>query len=278
MEGVIAFITFFFLGILMFLGWAEKHPIINNENINFNSNHKYFPKNRLELVYLLRDESILLHEINTSKITDMSFLFYNAKSEDAASKILSGMEMTDFNMRNNAGARKNFAGIETWDTSNVEDMTGMFAMQATFNQDISGWDTSRVKSMVCMFFCARSFNAPIGAWNVGNVVNMCAMFSWAMSFNQDISQWNAVSVRDMRNMFAHCYGFRKLKSVLQSGLMREYGSGIKRTGMFSCVLGAEEFFRGAIIEHFYASRQYRNLTEYDFLGLVEDCVQDLTAI
>ena len=60
--------------------------------------------------------------------------------------------------------------------------------------------------------------------------------------------------------------------------MRKYGSGIKRTGMFWCVLGAEEFFREAIIEHFCASKQYQNLTEYDFLGLVENYVQDLTTI
>lgn len=277
MEGVIAFITFFFLGILMFLGWAEKHPIINNENINFNSNHKYFPKNRLELVYLLRDESILLHEINTSKITDMSFLFYNAKSEDAASKILSGMEMTDFNMRNNAGARKNFAGIETWDTSNVEDMTGMFAMQTTFNRDISRWDTSKVRSMAGMFFYARSFNAPIGSWNVSNVLNMMAMFLFAVSFNQDISQWNAENVRDMGNMFAYALAFDKFQGVLQSGLMGKYGSGIKRTGMFSGVRGADVFLREVIAEYLSVSRQYQNLTQDDIQGL-ERYVQDLTAI
>lgn len=276
MEVVGVLITLFIVAFVIAV-LPNESSATNNNNTNFNRNHKYFPENRIELVCLLRNESILLNEINTSKVIDMSFLFCNVEGESLNIFQEFG-DRASFNLQNNAGTRKNFAGIETWDTSNVEDMTGMFAMQATFNQDISGWDTSRVKSMVCMFFCARSFNAPIGAWNVGNVVNMCAMFSWAMSFNQDISQWNAVSVRDMRNMFAHCYGFRKLKSVLQSGLMREYGSGIKRTGMFSCVLGAEEFFRGAIIEHFYASRQYRNLTEYDFLGLVEDCVQDLTAI
>jgi surface protein len=38
------------------------------------------------------------------------------------------------------------SGIETWDTSNITKMSGVFALATSFNQDISGWDVSNVLS------------------------------------------------------------------------------------------------------------------------------------
>lgn len=275
MEVVGVLITLFIVAFVIAV-LPNESSATNNNNTNFNRNHKYFPENRIELVCLLRNESILLNEINTSKVIDMSFLFCNVEGESLNIFQEFG-DRASFNLQNNAGTRKNFAGIETWDTSNVEDMTGMFAMQTTFNRDISRWDTSKVRSMAGMFFYARSFNAPIGSWNVSNVLNMMAMFLFAVSFNQDISQWNAENVRDMGNMFAYALAFDKFQGVLQSGLMGKYGSGIKRTGMFSGVRGADVFLREVIAEYLSVSRQYQNLTQDDIQGL-ERYVQDLTAI
>ncbi|MBD5164479.1 BspA family leucine-rich repeat surface protein [Helicobacter sp.] len=274
MEGFFIFVMII-LCALVACYWLDSFESID-KNTNFSPNHKYFPENRVELVCLLRNESILLNEINTSKVIDMSFLFCNVEGESLNIFQEFG-DRASFNLQNNAGTRKNFAGIETWDTSNVEDMTGMFAMQTTFNQDISRWNTSKVKSMAGMFFYARSFNASIGSWNVSNVLNMTAMFLFAVSFNQDISQWNAENVRDMGNMFAYALAFDKFQGVLQSGLMGKYGSGIKRTGMFSGVKGADVFLREVIAEYLSVSRQYQNLTQEDIQGL-ERYVQDLTTI
>lgn len=55
---------------------------------------KYFPKTNEELKILVQDESIYLGDIDVSKITDMSWLFYCSK-------------------------RKDFSGIQKWDTSKV---------------------------------------------------------------------------------------------------------------------------------------------------------------
>ena len=40
-----------------------------------------------------------------------------------------------------------FGEIETWDVSNITDMSGMFSGAESFNQDISGWDVSSEKEM-----------------------------------------------------------------------------------------------------------------------------------
>ena len=72
---------------------------------------KYHPKTKEELKELVKDESIYLGDIDTSNITDMSYLFHKS-------------------------TRKDFSGIEKWDTSKVTHMSWMFAGCKNFNQPI----------------------------------------------------------------------------------------------------------------------------------------------
>ena len=62
---------------------------------------------------------------DTSHVTDMSFMFYKARS---------------FNQP-----------IANWDTSNVTNMGSMFSSASSFNQPIGKWNTSNVTSMKSMF-------------------------------------------------------------------------------------------------------------------------------
>ena len=117
----------------------------------YSKTYKYSPKTKEELKALVKDESINLGDIDTSKITDMSELFQYSK-------------------------RDNFSGIENWDVSNVTDMSAMFHGALSFNQDISKWDVSNVVWMGDMFNRAISFNQDIGKWNVSKVKNMKDMF------------------------------------------------------------------------------------------------------
>ena len=95
------------------------------------SQYKYHPKNKEELLDLLtkllkeRGKNADLNDIDTSKITDMSFLF--------------------------TFDRRSFNGnISQWDVSNVTDMRWMFT-DSSFNGDISQWDVSNVKNMEDIF-------------------------------------------------------------------------------------------------------------------------------
>ena len=103
-------------------------------------NFKYFlnesgkvalqPKNKVELMKIIKDAikeqgyNCDLNFIDTSKITDMSYLFYNTK----------------FN-----------GDISQWDVSNVKDMECMFS-GSNFNGDVSKWDVSNVEYMDYMFY------------------------------------------------------------------------------------------------------------------------------
>lgn len=94
------------------------------------------------------------------------------------------------------------ADISAWDTSEITDMSYMFAAEEFFNVDISGWDTSNVTNMEWMFQGAVAFNQDLSSWDVSNVTNMESMFSSALSFQKDLNTWDVSNVTNMDNMFA----------------------------------------------------------------------------
>ena len=163
--------------------------------------HKYQPKTKEELRILCEDEKIYLGDIDTSKITDMSYLFENrrlVKDIDFGEPYWEGFPI-----------RKNYDGIEIWDTSHVTNMSHMFDGVKNFNQDISKWNVSNVKDMSYMFYGAESFNQPIGDWDVSHVKKMSCMFEYADSFNQDIGKWIVSNVEDMFCMFNSAKSFNQ---------------------------------------------------------------------
>jgi len=99
--------------------------------------------------------------------------------------------------------------IGSWNTSRVTDMRNMFAFAYVFNNggvslDTSGnsWNTSQVTQMNGMFFGARTFNQNIGSWNTSKVTEMDSMFFGASVFNQNIVSWNTSQVKKMNGMFS----------------------------------------------------------------------------
>ena len=119
-----------------------------------NHSYNYHPKTRDELEKLVdklieeRGDKANLNDIDTSEITDMSYMFYKSK----------------FN-----------GDISNWDVSNVKNMQCMF-YKSSFNGDISNWDVRNVQYMHYMFAYSE-FNGDISNWNVSNVKTMNSMFN-----------------------------------------------------------------------------------------------------
>ncbi len=136
------------------------------------------PENKKELKALCDDLSVNLGDIDTSKITDMSELFWDSDRTNAQ-----------------------FAGIEKWDVSNVTDMSWMFFGAEYFNKDISMWNTKKLKYAEHMFNGAVSFNQPLNSWSTEQMTNLTAMFLCARKFNQPLDKWNLANARDLSFMF-----------------------------------------------------------------------------
>ena len=106
-------------------------------------NGKLVPKDRKELMKLVNDKNIHLGDIDTSKITDMSWLFYHSYRED-------------------------FSGIENWDVSNVTDMSNMFWDCRNFNQPLDKWKVKNVISVAGMLLDTDDFRQDLSRWSKVN--------------------------------------------------------------------------------------------------------------
>ena len=100
-----------------------------------------------------------------------------------------------------------FNNLNSWSTSNANDMSYMFSFCPLFNQNIGSWDVSNVTTMQGMFYDATLFNQDISTWNTQSLDDVSYMFSDATNFNQDISTWITSGVTNMSGMFSDAISF-----------------------------------------------------------------------
>lgn len=206
------------------LSWAEfqksdEFKVIKRQKMP-NGKWQFVPNNE-QLRKLVRCEEVSLDEIDTSEVTDMSFLF---SFDERKMSCLVSSEWFNW--------RKNFSGIAGWDTSRVTTFERMFYMADNFNEDINKWDTSSVTNMRAMFWGATNFNQPLDSWDTSKVTDMSGMFWSAKNFNQPLDSWDTSSVTNMSRMFSSAKSFNQNLSAWGDKLdkvkdMRSMFSGAK---------------------------------------------------
>ncbi|AJM72179.1 BspA family leucine-rich repeat surface protein [Mycoplasma yeatsii] len=183
--------------------------------------HKYNP-NKTELIeigYYISENLtfkaeqvdpnvIVVPKVLPEIINDTSYMFTKNKNS-----LIYGIDNWDTSNVTNMSymfAKSSFnQPLNNWNTSNVTIMEYMFLNAFDFNQDISNWNTSNVTSMGGMFEGATQFNKPLNNWNTSNVTDMFAMFSFAKSFNQPLNNWTTSNVIDMSYMFCRAISFNQ---------------------------------------------------------------------
>jgi surface protein len=96
--------------------------------------------------------------------------------------------------------------INSWDTSAVTSINGMFYACSVFNQALS-FDTSSVTNMNGMFSGCSVFNQAL-SFNTSAVTDMGAMFFGCSVFNQPLS-FDTSAVTTMRRMFREATAFNQ---------------------------------------------------------------------
>ena len=127
----------------------------NNEMNNVMNAIKVTPTTWAELRAIIEQElkrqgkDADLNFIDTSKITDMSYLFQ------------------DLEIR--------YIKIDKWDVSNVTNMAYMFDNAKSFDSDLPAWDMSNVKSKTYMLRGATSFKGRLSDWDAEKITKEVQM-------------------------------------------------------------------------------------------------------
>ena len=160
--------------------------------------YKYFPKTKDELQKIIKqlldehkdDDMIDLNDIDTSKITDMSNLFYAI------------LPMKYPNIKK--------IDVSSWDVSKVTNMYSIFEYCKNLESvgDLSSWDVSNVTDMNYIFkecFSLISLG-DLSDWNIKKVSNFDYAFynCYNLKYIGDISSWDMSKVRSVKKMFYNC--------------------------------------------------------------------------
>ena len=148
------------------------------------------------------------NRIVTTRVTDMSWMFYQNPSFNQDIANWDTSNVTDMRVMFHSAQSFN-QPLNNWDTSKVTDMSTMFLAAIVFNQPLNNWDTSKVTTMRSMFDHAQSFNQPLNNWDTSNVTDMSRMFEWARAFNQPLNNWDTSKVTNMWGMFHLAQSFNQ---------------------------------------------------------------------
>lgn len=106
--------------------------------------------------------------------------------------------------------------LEFFVTSEVTDMSALFAFANVPNIDLSSWDTSNVTNMEGMFYRSTFNNHSIEDWDVGSCINFRNMFV-GCRFSGDISNWVPGTYEEIE----YSDDGRVIKEEDEDGVLRE---------------------------------------------------------
>ena len=149
-----------------------------------------------------------LYNLNTSNVTDMSYMFYGCASLKALDvNNFDTSNVTDMSYMFYGCASLNTLNVYNLNTSNVTDMSYMFCGCASLNTlNMHNFNTSNVTDMSDMFSGCTSLNTlNVNNFNTSNVTDMSYMFDNCISMSKlDLLNFNTVYVTNMECMFSRC--------------------------------------------------------------------------
>ena len=170
------------------------------------------------------------NNFNTSKVTNMSYMFLPAESGNWSSEVVlttnnNDVKPTLLNKNDNSNVElmaaqgfSYYSSLENLDlsgfnTSNVTNMEYMFRNCSSLTSlDLSGFNTSNVTNMRSMFMnCSSLTSLALSSFNTSKVTDMSYMFRKCSSLTSlDLSGFNTLNVTNMEFMFSFCISLTSL--------------------------------------------------------------------
>ena len=170
------------------------------------------------------------NNFNTSKVTNMSYMFLPAESGNWSSEVVlttnnNDVKPTLLNKNDNSNvelmAAQGFSyysslenlDLSSFNTSNVTNMEYMFRNCSSLTSlDLSGFNTSNVTNMRSMFMnCSSLTSLALSSFNTSKVTDMSYMFRKCSSLTSlDLSGFNTLNVTNMEFMFSFCISLTSL--------------------------------------------------------------------
>lgn len=152
-----------------------------------------------------------LSALNTSKVKNMSNMFYNAQIPSVSLSGLDCSEVTDMEamFMNASISQIDLTGLRT---SKLTSMGSMFeGCQIKDNLDLSGFNTEKVTSMSSLFKNCTATNICLTSFKTSNVTDMSSMFEGCSKLTSlDLTTFNTENVQNNCSMFKDCSSLTSL--------------------------------------------------------------------
>lgn len=175
----------------------ESFTSVNEALVKKHLNHHnilYIPDNRKELINCIvecfKNKNFDLNCIDTSRIQDMSALFYYIVNNEVYADDILWYELK----------------LNGWDVSNVKDFNNMFNGCGQFDSDVKNWNIKNAKNTYYMFARCSSFNQDITNWDFSHIEKCEGMFFECSSLKQNFSKckFNAEDFSENKFVFYNC--------------------------------------------------------------------------
>jgi len=146
---------------------------------------------------------------DTSNVTDMYNVFYNAES---------------FNQP-----------LNSWNVENVTNMGNMFTGAKIFNQPLDSWDVSKVTNMYSMFEQAENFNQSLSTWDVSIIINMFQFLSQSgmsvTNYSDTLIAWSNLTLLNKVRMDAGGVKYNAAGEIARTNIINIYEWQINDSGL-----------------------------------------------
>ena len=193
-------------------GTINDKPIVSMNNMFWNSKAESIDLSSFDtskvtdMSYMFRESVATeikgLENFDTSNVTNMSNMFYKSQATSLDLSSFDTSNVTSMSWMFHDSAATEIKGLEKFNTSKVTNMSYMFSDTKVTTLNLSNFDTSNVTDMVYMFSSSKATTLDLSNFNTSKVTSMASMFSSSKATTLDLSSFDTSNVTNMSDMFS----------------------------------------------------------------------------